>query len=378
MKPIQDYINFRLQQRKDANNLRSVGRCNESLIDFSSNDYLGIAQEVAFQKKVFEKIQQLKATSGSTGSRLLTGNSLFAEQLENFIAQVHQTESALLFSSGYDANYGLLTTLPYQDDTIIYDALCHASIYDGIRASKATSAVFNHNNIADLEAKLSTAKGLKYVVVESLYSMNGDLADLEAIAACCEKYEAGLVVDEAHATGIVGSYGEGLVQHLGLEKKCLARIHTFGKALGALGAAVVGSEDLKKFLINYCRPFIFSTAMPAHSLVAIQESYAHFPSLSKQRITLEKLARLFQNSLPKNKLYELLSSNSPIQSLIVKGNTGVKKFSETMQQKGFDVRPILHPTVAKGSERIRICLHSYNTETEVLQLLQAITNYFST
>ena len=214
------------------------------------------------------------------------------------------------------------------------------------------------------------------MVVESLYSMDGDFANLEAIAKCCEKHEAGLIVDEAHATGIVGNKGEGLVNHLGLEEKCLARIHTFGKALGAHGAAVVCRKSLRDFLINYCRPFIFSTALPPHSLVTVEAAYSYFPTLQERRKRLQMLAQLLQKLLPKSNRYALLEGLSPIQSLIIKGNGEVKQFAETMQQQGFDVRAILYPTVAKGSERIRICLHSYNTEMEIQQLVTSTETYF--
>lgn len=242
---IRHYILSRIQQRDADNNKRTLKLTN-GLVDFTSNDYLGFAKDEALLELVEKEFQELSSL-GSTGSRLLSGNSQYAEELETRIAAFHNAESALLLNSGFDANYGLLSSLPYRGSTIFYDELVHASIHDGIRASKADSVSFKHNDVADLEKALSLIEGLKYVVVESVYSMDGDFAPLAEIVALCEKYDAGLIVDEAHATGVIGKNGEGLVQHLGLQNKCLARVHTFGKALGAHGAVILGSTDLKSF-----------------------------------------------------------------------------------------------------------------------------------
>lgn len=366
---IQQYILSKLERRKTENNFRSLKVAN-GLVDFYSNDYLGFARDADLQTAIKKEIKgQTSLPAGSTGSRLLSGNNSYVEALETQLATFHGAESALLFNSGFDANYGLLSTLPYRGDTIIYDELAHASYHDGMRASKATGIAFKHNDVADLEEKLKTATGLKYVVVESVYSMDGDVAPLEEISAICKKYNAGLIVDEAHAIGTQGIKGEGLANDT---IETLARVYTFGKAMGAHGAVIVGNKQLKEFLVNYCRPFIYSTALPLHSLAAIKCAYNLVGLVNNRRTTLHALATQLQQQLKLREGFEYITSNSPIQSIIVPGNGQVKQFALQIQQAGFDVRPILVPTVPKGKERIRICLHSYNSEQEVAKLVQTI------
>lgn len=371
---IQQYIQLKLNQRKNENTFRSL-KIAEGMIDFCSNDYLGFSRDAELQKQILEETKGVQAGIGSTGSRLLSGNSAYAENLEENLAEFHEAESALLMNSGFDANYGLLASLPYKGDTIIYDELVHASIHDGIRNSKAGSLVFTHNNLAALEEKLNAAKGLKYVVVESVYSMDGDFAPLREMAELCEKYDAGLIVDEAHATGIFGKHGSGCVQALNLQQQCLARIHTFGKAIGAHGAVLLGSGQLKSFLINYCRPFIFSTALPLHTLIAIQCAYRLLPQADDRRKKLFQLAALFEQHYKSKKGVELLAGKGAIKSIIVPGTEQVKLRAEKIQQQGFDIRPIVYPTVAKGAERIRICIHSFNTEQEVIKLAELMNTF---
>lgn len=369
---IRNYILAKLQQRKTENNFRSL-KVQSGLVDFYSNDYLGFARNEKLKQRVEEEIKSHASfLTGSTGSRLLSGNSQYTEELESTIAKFHGAEAALMFNSGFDANYGLLSTLPYKGDTIIYDELVHASIHDGIRNSKATAVSFAHNQLIDLEEKLKATTGLKYVVVESVYSMDGDFAPLKEIGALCERYNAGLVVDEAHATGIFGEKGEGLFCISNSEFSI--RVHTFGKALGAHGAVVLCSKEAKEFLINYCRPFIFSTALPFHSLAAVKCAYEYLPQANDERQKLFALIALFRNQIHSTGSFQLLPSNSPVQSVLVSGNQNVKDFAAAIQQKGFDVRPILHPTVPKGKERIRICLHSFNTEQEVIKLASVINS----
>lgn len=368
---IHNYILSKLQKRKDENNFRSL-KNTTGLVDFYSNDYLGFARDEELKRRIDEEIKSNgNPFSGSTGSRLLSGNNQYVEDLEKLIAKYHGAEAALIFNSGFDANYGLLSTLPYKGDTIIYDELVHASIHDGMRNSKANSFSFQHNNISDLEEKLTSAKGLKYVVVESVYSMDGDLAPLKEISDLCKKYEAGLIIDEAHATGTQGEKGEGLVTS---EIQTTARVHTFGKALGAHGAVILCSKELKEFLVNYCRPFIFSTALPLYSLAAIKCAYQLLPITNERRKKLTSLIHLFKQILQLKENFKYIESNSPIQSIVVSGNDKVKSFASLIQANGFDVRPILIPTVEKGKERIRICLHSFNTEEEVTKLAETINS----
>ncbi len=368
---IHNYILSKLQQRKDADNFRSL-RITNGLVDFYSNDYLGFARDENLHDKIQAEINSRKGSAlGSTGSRLLSGNSGYVEALEKFLAEFHQAETALIFNSGFDANYGLLSTLPYRGDTIIYDELIHASFHDGIRNSKANSVSFLHNNIADLEKKLNSVTGLKYVVIESIYSMDGDFAPLKQIASLCDKYQAGLIIDEAHATGV---FGTGRVAEEIPDAKILAHIHTFSKALGTHGAVVLCSDELKEFLVNYCRPFIYSTALPFHSLAAIKCGYALMNEAKEKRGKLFSLIELFKQQIQSKENALLITSNSPIQSVVISGNKSVKEFAAKIQEQGLDVRPILYPTVQKGKERVRICLHSFNTETEVTKLAGTINS----
>ncbi len=370
------FLSQSLQKREDQNALRKL-LTNNNLIDFCSNDYLGFAQSPELQKNIeveFSLLPQRK--SGSGGSRLLAGNSSYAEDLEKKIAAFHNAESGLIFNSGYDANIGLFSSVLQKNDTIIYDELIHASIHDGIRLSKAKAFMFKHNNIEHLEERLRLAEGTIYVAIESIYSMDGDESPLEEIVSICKKHNANLIVDEAHATGITKNSGKGLVQLLGYENDVFARVHTFGKALGCHGAIVLGSNLLRNFLINYSRSFIYTTALPIKSLIAINQAYLLLEKSERLIHDLHTKIVLFKNTLNTYTFIELIESTSPIQCIINSGNSEVKKVALYLQKKGFDIRPILSPTVPKGKERLRICLHTFNNEEELQTLIKSMVNYF--
>ena len=362
----------KLAERRRQNAFRSL--CLPTgKIDFCSNDYLGIALQSAFNNQSPTTISQLLTSnshlSGSTGSRLLAGNYSLIEAVEQHIAVFHQSESALIFNSGYDANIGLLSCVPQKGDTILYDFLSHASIRDGIRLSQAQSFAFLHNNLADLERRLQQSLGNVFVVTESVFSMDGDTCPLPEIMALCQQYSAHLIIDEAHATGVIGNRGEGLVQHLNLQEKIFARVHTFGKACGCHGAVVLGSSVLRDYLINFARPFIYSTSLPPHAVAIIKKSYETFPLMMAERDHLQSLIQYFQIAQIK---YEKLLSATPIQVVIIEGNKEVKAVANLLQKNGLDVRPILYPTVSKGKERLRVVLHSFNTINEVEKLVQLL------
>jgi 8-amino-7-oxononanoate synthase len=360
----EDFLSKKLEERKQANALRSLV-VNDGKIDFCSNDYLGIVKNNLLNRSGNNTLPH-----GSTGSRLLSGNYKLIENTENFIAEFHNANAGLIFNSGYDANIGLLASVPQKGDVIMYDQLSHASIRDGIRLSFAASFSFLHNDVFDLKKKLSVASSSTqniFVVTESVFSMDGDMAPLEEIAVLCERYNAGLIVDEAHATGVVGARGEGSVQKLNLQQKCFARIHTFGKACGCHGAIILGSENLKKYLINFARPFIYSTALSPSEVNAIAASYEVFPLMNKERSHLSNLVQLFKESKLK---HTLIKSDTSIQGVIIPGNAEVKKIAGILQNNNYDVRAILYPTVPKGSERLRIVLHSYNSIDEVRELIK--------
>ncbi|HEV3250113.1 MAG TPA: 8-amino-7-oxononanoate synthase [Puia sp.] len=360
----EDFIDKKLEERELGNAYRRL-RLPDGRIDFCSNDYLGLVTNDLFGKKEAPtRIRPLR--KGSTGSRLLAGNYPMIEETEKMVAEFHQAEEGLIFNSGYDANLGLLSAVPQRGDTIIYDSLSHASIRDGIRLSFAQSFPFYHNDILDLEKKLGLATGNIFIVTESVFSMDGDMAPLKEIVALTSQFGAQLIVDEAHATGVIGEKGEGRVQQLGLQKNCFARVHTFGKALGCHGAIVLGSKQLRDYLINFSRPFIYTTALPEASMDAIQSAYELFPQLNKERYHLGCLIRQFQKSVFP---FERCESNTPIQAVIVPGNTEVKALAQKLQERNLDIRSILYPSVPKGRERLRIVLHSFNT-TEQLSTLE--------
>lgn len=349
----------KLSQRKENGQLRSL-KSNLGWIDFASNDYLGLSSNPTLIKQVTASYQKLGARLGSGGSRLLSGNSSHFEELEVFLAQVHGGESSLIMNSGYVANLSVFSTIPQKGDTVIYDELIHACIKDGVRLSHANHYSFKHNDLASLEIKLKKATGQAYVAVESIYSMDGDQAPLQTIVSLCKQYGAYLIVDEAHSTGVYGKGGSGLCCALGIEKEVFIRIHTFGKGIGCHGACVVASTEVKDYLINFARPFIYTTAMPLHGLVSIMEAYKYLSVNEVIQASLHSRIAYF-----KQKINTSIESNSPIQIIVIPGNEAVKKKAELLQKNGFDVRPVLNPTVKVGEERLRICLHEFNSNEEI-------------
>lgn len=358
------FLNKKLAERSASGSFRSLHLSGRQT-DFYSNDYLGIAKQGLIEKA----LQGKSYAHGSAGSRLLAGNNLLTEETEKKIALFHESPAALIFNSGYDANFGLLSCVAKKGDLILYDKLSHASIRDGIRQSFARSASFAHNDTDDLGKKLKNRVAgtdeTCFVVTESVFSMDGDQAPLTSIASLCEQYGAHLIVDEAHATGIVGENGSGLVQLLNLQQSCFARIHTFGKALGCHGAVVLGSQLLRDYLINFCRPFIYSTALPPVSVAAIAACYSLFPQMKIQRVHIQKLISLFDRP-------EFKRSETAIQCYVMPGNREVKKLAGILLEHNLDIRPILYPTVPLGEERLRIALHSFNSVEETEKLISII------
>jgi len=362
-----------LQQKLDARKADGLLRTlvyAKGKIDFSSNDYLGFAQSNAL-KNIYE---EALLPNGATGSRLISGNFQVSEDTEKVIAKFHNAEAALIFNSGYDANVGLLSSIAGKGDVIISDEYNHASIIDGARLSLASRLKFKHNDLVDLEKKIALPAGQKFVVVESIYSMDGDEAPLVDLASLCEKYHALLIVDEAHATGVFGDQGEGLVGYYKLTDKIFTRVHTFGKALGLHGAAVVGSSSLRNYLINHARSFIYTTALPPKQYQLIQKSYELLPGADRKH--LHTLISYFRKTVGgiSNKI-RFIESHSPIQGIVMGDNFKAKALAEHLQSKNFFVRAILSPTVPAGTERLRICLHTFNTQEEINSLLDGVKQF---
>jgi 8-amino-7-oxononanoate synthase len=363
------HMRAKLEERATAGNLRTL-KLARSGVDFFSNDYLGLVKNGLPQQPECGAACN-SFTTGSTGSRLLSGNSPEATNLEHTIAAFHHGEAAILFNSGYDANLGLPACITNRHTTILSDELIHASLIDGIRLSQCSRKYkFGHNDAADLEVQLKKYSGAApvIVVVESVYSMDGDMAPLAVMAELCTTYGAQLIVDEAHATGVFGPNGRGLVCALGLEDKVFARVHTFGKALGCHGAAVVGSELLKKYLINFARSFIYTTALPGQSVHAAQCAYDYLASASFSNNRLHELIAYFRSCIASSGMKGWKDSQSAIQALVMGDNELCKTSAQRLQEAGLQVNPILHPTVPAGAERLRVCLHSFNTEAEIALL----------
>ncbi|QEC54261.1 8-amino-7-oxononanoate synthase [Anseongella ginsenosidimutans] len=368
------HLEQKLRERFSENKYRRLS-CNSGMADFCSNDYLGFARSPALQAKIRDELGKHPGyPAGATGSRLLSGNSTYAEHLEEEIALFHHAQAGLIFNSGYAANLGLFSAIARRGDTVICDELAHASIIDGIRLSGANRYTFSHNDTGSLEQKLKQAEkgpGRIFIAVESIYSMDGDKAPLEKITSLTEKHNAALIVDEAHAGGIFGKNGRGLVPLWGLEEQVFARIYTFGKALGSHGAIITGSKTLKDYLVNFARPLIYTTALPFHNLASIKCAYELLIDRTGLQKELDAKIALFK-TLAKG-IRGIIPMDGPIQTVTVPGNKAVREAAGQLQASGLDVRPILSPTVPEGKERIRICLHLYNTEEEIKKLTGLLT-----
>ncbi|KAI7890840.1 pyridoxal phosphate-dependent transferase [Mucor mucedo] len=359
-------------------------------IDFSSNDFLGLSHSSSFRKAYLAELNAMPSIMGSTGSRLLDGNSSYAEMLEQRIALFHQAPAALIFNSGFDANVGLFSTVPQRGDVILYDEFIHASVHEGMRMSRCAKYIpFNHSDLVHFEQLLQSVivqfPGQNiFIAVESVYSMDGDIAPLKQIIDILRKYfpqrENGyVIVDEAHGTGVFGDSGRGVVSQLGLENEIFARLHTFGKALASNGAAVLGSDILRNYLVNYARPLIYSTFMSFSSLASIKCAYDILENGDTMPIQshVHAMTQRFRDTirLPSG---TLLPSSSPIQGVVLNGNAPVRALATYLNSKGLIVKPICSPTVPIGQERVRICIHGHNTLQQVDTLVQEIHRFFQT
>ena len=401
MRSIEDILEERLVSRRERGLLRrlappAASRSSSLQNDFASNDYLGLSRD--------EQVRQRTATlyaaavsgssgapNGATGSRLLTGDSAAAQQLEKYLAQVHGSEAALVFPSGFACNVGLFSSICRpQQDWLVLDERAHASMIDGGRLSRAREVVtFRHNSLPDLEQQLRrlTASrrpnddSVAVVGVESCYSMDGDLlADAAHLLDACWRYQAYVVVDEAHSVGLHGPQGRGLLHAHRHHSALLARVITFGKAVGQHGAALLGSQRLVDFALNYARPLIYSTALPLHALCAIRASYELLLSAEgdRRRTTWAQRVRYFvqlarQLATDDGPALEfLLNDSSPVQAVVVPGNEACTRLAALLNEHGFATFPIRSPTVPPGRERLRVVIHAHNTESSIGRFLECV------
>lgn len=357
-----DGLLLELQNRKLEGRYRQLKKQKQG-VDFFSNDYLGFARSELFKTRLHDILLQYPdSIMGATGSRLISGNSDLQMEIENYVSSQHGFESALLFPSGYNANLSLFSTLPKKGDTIILDEKVHRSVYDGCRLSAANRWKFRHNDLAQLEDLLKKAKGRIWVGIESLYSMDGDFAPIQEIAALCKQYAAFLIVDEAHA---IGTCGLGLVDHYNLQDQVFATVFTYGKAMGLSGACVLGSKCLIDYLINYSSTFIYSTGLPDFHALGIKASYGFLMD------NIQLVSRLQENIKQYDHVKE--SDSIPFRSPIIP-----VRFSEArdldratgqLEKQGILAYAIKYPTVPKGEEMLRISMHAFNTKEE-LELLK--------
>jgi 8-amino-7-oxononanoate synthase len=338
-------------------------------VNFSSNDYLGLAEHAALKKAVTEAVQRATRTSG-TGSRLLSGHAAVWQEVEEEFARFAGSEAALYFSSGYAANLGLLASLLKKEDLVFSDALNHASLIDGMRLSGARKFIYPHLDLNVLEDGLrehAREPCRKLVVTESVFSMDGDVAPVTELLALADRYGAGVIVDEAHATGVHGPSGRGIAAENGNVQTLAAAVHTCGKALASAGAFVCGSAVLREHLINHARTFIFSTAMPPYMAEQIRAALRLALPMDKERKELLTRAKRLAGGL-RSQGWDTGNGATQIVPVVIGEDEEAVAAAEFLQQEGFAVRAIRPPTVPEGSARLRFSLTCGIAEDEITRL----------
>jgi 8-amino-7-oxononanoate synthase len=342
-------------------------------VNLCSNDYLGLAKHPALKQAVLAAVQN-SPRIGATGSRLLSGHAEIWNEVENEFAAFVGSKAALYFGSGYAANIGLLTSLAGKDDVIFSDAANHASIIDGIRLSSARKVIYPHRNLDALESALKQNEHgpwRKLVVTETVFSMDGDVAPVEAIVALAQKYGAAVVVDEAHATAVHGPGGRGIAASALASGKIAAAVHTCGKALASAGAFVCGSALLRDHLINHARTFIFSTALPPYMAGQVRAALRLAIGMDREREQLLTQASHFAYSLH-SQGWETMGASTQIVPAVIGENAHALSAAEYLQQQGFAVRAIRPPTVPQGTARLRFSLTNEISAAELDRLAAAL------
>ncbi|QGM96560.1 8-amino-7-oxononanoate synthase [Methylocystis parvus] len=339
-------------------------------LDFASNDYLALAESRALAEAAAAALAR-SVPVGAGGSRLLRGNHPEHEALEEEAARFFHAESALFFGAGFSANEALLSTLPQRDDCIFYDALIHASAHDGMGLSRASRAPFLHNDVNALEAAIldwrrKGGTGRAWIAVESLYSMDGDLAPLDALMSLSERHQAFVLVDEAHATGVFGEGGRGLAARFEGRENVIT-VHTCGKALGVSGALICLAAPLRDFLVNRCRNFIFATAPSPLVAACVRASLKIVEKAEDRRAALRARVALAGRDL--QKLCNVAPSGSQVQPVIVGADARAMTLAARMRARGYDIRAIRPPTVPEGTARLRLSLTLHASEAQISQMV---------
>lgn len=361
----------------DLENLAGMGRLRSlrerTGIDFTSNDYLGLAESDELRRAASDAIAR-GVPVGSGGSRLLRGNQSEHEALESEAAAYFGAETALYFGGGFVANYTIFSTLPQRGDLVVHDELIHASVHEGLRSGRADHVDVAHNNVDAFDAAIvrwraAGGKGRPWLSVESLYSMDGDSPDLAGLFAVADRHEAMVVIDEAHATGVLGPQGRGLAAAFE-GRDNVVTLHTCGKALGSVGGFILASRTIRDFLVNRARPFIFATA-PSPLTAAITRAAIQISRTNPER--RERLARLVQFAGGElRRRCNLASSGSQILPVIIGADRAAVAVAASLQRRGFDIRAIRPPTVPEGTARLRIALTLNVNEAIVAELFEAL------
>lgn len=355
-------LHKKIADRQEKGTLRSLSTF-EGMIDFASNDYLGFAKNQLVESSLPE--------TGATGSRLISGNAQFIEEVEQDLANFFDAEAGLCFNSGYDANLGIFSSIPQRGDVVLYDEFIHASARDGIRLSHAKSYGFKHNDIKDLKRLMESNKSdTIYIAIEGLYSMHGDLCPLLEIVQLAREYNAYVILDEAHSAGNFGDEGRGFAHALELGSACLIRLITFGKAFGGHGAVVLCSTEMREYLINFARSFIYTTALPLSVYDKMRKSIG-VENLDKIRFLLQNKIAYFRGNL---RMYTFSSvANSPIQFVRFANVDQLRKMEVQLRKSGVFAKAIFPPTVPEGDEGLRISLHSFNSDEEIDALVRIMS-----
>jgi 8-amino-7-oxononanoate synthase len=340
-------------------------------IDLVSNDYLGLADHPSISEAMRAGLDELPAGSG--GSRLLRGHHEIFELVEERLAAFSGAESALLFGSGYAANIGLLQAVVAPDDLVLSDERNHASLIDGIRLTKAATSIYAHQDLRALEVALQKPRrGRALVVTESVFSMDGDQTRLEDVCEIAERGGAGVIVDEAHATGLYGARGSGRVEELGLRERVLATIHTGGKALGSGGAWVAGSRALRDVMVNRARSFIFSTAPLPVLCAALDAGLRLVATEPHRRTDVHRKSRLLRQALADAGVDS--AGESPIVPIIVGANDAALALQSGLMTAGFDVRAIRPPSVAPGTARLRVTVRYPIADEDLVRFAREVAH----
>lgn len=345
-------------------------------LDLCSNDYLGLAQHPQLRESLIRGVTSATRVGG-TASRLLSGQDVAWHDLEEEFANLVGTESSLYFGSGYAANIGLLTTLAGPDDVIFSDALNHASLIDGIRLSGARKHIYAHRDLNMLESLLIQYRddwGRKLIVTETVFSMDGDVAPLRDMLSLAERYNAGIIVDEAHATAVHGPDGRGIAAGFPDSENIVARVHTCGKALASAGAFVCGGRSLKEYLVNHARSFIFTTAMPPYMAAQIRAALALASTMNAERAALQRSADQLCAALRAQE-WDTAASATQIIPVIVGQNEAALSAADFLRREGFAVRAIRPPTVAAGTARLRFSLTSAISEKDLVRLSESLQRW---